>query len=281
MSARPTVLVIGAQKAATTTVYELLRRHPDIHLPAEVKETNFFIDEGSWDRGLDWYEGLYEPGRDHRHRGDISPAYTAFPLFRHAPERAASLVPDARLVYVVREPVERMVSAWTQLSADGHEHRPLADALLHEAHYAQLSSYGLQLDRWLEHFPLEALLVVRSEDLLADPGEVLDQVLAHLSLPPGWRPDALGGRWNTSAGKTTVPRALRTAAALLRTAGADRLAVELGPKGRVGRRLRRPVAPDAGRLDAALAADLRRLFDADLRRLREIVGPGLDLWGIA
>lgn len=277
----PTFLVIGAQKAATTTLYELLRRHPDIYLPPDVKETSFLLDEVNWHKGVAWYESLFEPGAGHRHRGECSPAYTIFPRFRHCPERAASLMPDARLVYLIRHPVERMVSAWVQLVGAGFEHRPLDVALRYDAGYAQTSSYALQLDRWLARYDRDQLLVVRSDDLAAEPGPTLDLVLAHLGLDTGWRPPELGQSWNTSDEKTTVPGWCLRAGAALQAAGAQQRALAFGPKGAVGRRFRRPIAPEATRLDPDLAADLSLLFRDDLARLREIVGPDLDLWGLA
>lgn len=273
---RPTFLVIGAQRAATTTLYAWLREHPAIFLP-RLKETNFLLDVGAWDRGVAWYESLYEAGASHAHRGDVSPAYTLFPRFRHAPERAAEVVPEARLVYLVREPVSRMVSAWAQLVGAGFEHRPLDEALRREAHYTWGSCYALQLERWLAHFERERLLVLRTEDLAADPGGALDRVLAHLGLPPGWRPEQPRAL-NATAGKQTVPRPLHRAAAALEAAGLARPARALGPTGRLGRRVARPLPPP--RLDPGLARDLAALFRDDVARLRALVGPEMDLWGL-
>lgn len=275
---RPTFLVIGAQKAATTTIWGWLRQHPDVYLPV-VKETNHLLDVGTWDRGLGWYESLFAGGAGHRHRGDVSPAYTMFPLFRHAPERAAEVVPGARLVYLVRHPVDRMVSAWAQLVGAGFEHRDLADALLHEAHYTHASMYGLQLDRWLAHHAREDLLVLRSDDLAVDPDGLLDRLLSHLGLPTGWRPDDAGRAWNRTDQKQTVPRPVRRLGRTVRAAGFTRAAHALGPEGRVGRRVARPLRFSP--LDPGLAADLADVFRADFVRLRQIVGDEMDLWGLA
>jgi hypothetical protein len=106
-------------------------------------------------------------------------------------------------------------------------------------------------------------------------------VLVHLGLPAGWRPADLGHSWNTSAGKTTPPRWLRAAAGVARRLGRERLAVRFGPLSRLFGRFARPITPDALALDPELETALHDLFRADLVRLRSLVDPELDVWGLA
>jgi hypothetical protein len=276
----PTFLIIGAQKAATTTLYEVLRQHPDVFMP-DLKETNYFIEQGNLARGQAWYESLFDGAGDALHRGEASPGYTMFPHFRGAPARAAAIVPEVRLIYVIRHPVDRMRSAWTHHTGEGLEDRDLEYALREHAHYQLVSCYGLQVAQWLAEFPREQLLVLRLDDIRDDPGGTLDRVLAHLGLPAGWRPADLGHSWNTSAGKTMPPRWLRAAAGVARRLGRERLAVRFGPLSRVFGRFARPITPDAVALDPDLEIALRDLFRADLVRLRSLVDPELDVWGLA
>jgi hypothetical protein len=274
----PTFLVIGAQKAATTTLHHWFAEHPEVAM-TQVKEANFLLDEGGWSKGLDWYEAQFAHAPDRPHRGDVSPAYTIFPAFRHAPERAAQVVPDARLVYVIREPVDRMVSAWAQLVGAGLEYRTLVQALRHEAHYTMASMYGLQLQRWLDHFDRSALLVVRLDDLADDPGPTFDAILEHVGLEAGWRPAQAASAWNTSERKSTVPGLVHRIGAGARAAGLPSVAWALTPNGRLGRRVARPLPRPE--LDPSFRADLRSLFARDFRDLRAIVGDEMDLWGLA
>ncbi len=275
----PTFLVIGAQKAATTTLHDLLGQRPDVWM-APAKETNFFLEEGAWRLGTEWYESHFDGGRRAAQRGEVSPGYTMFPFYRGVPERASSVVPDARLVYVVRHPVARMVSSWAQGVTEGVERADLVEAMLLRANYLLPSFYGLQAEQWLRAYPRERLLVVRSEDLEADEGGVLDRIATHLGLEPGWRPDAPATRRNASAGKRIARRPQRRLADALGRLGHEGLAVRLGPNGPL-RRLSRTLRDDDLTLPAAVEAALLECFRADLARLRAIVGPDLDLWGLA
>lgn len=275
----PTFMVIGAQKAATTTLDAHLREHPDIAMPRGLKETNFLIDEGNWHRGLEWYESLWEEAGDRPHRGEVSPGYTMFPTFRRAPERAAQLCPQARLVYLIRHPVDRMISSWIQSTEWGLEHRGLATALLESRRYADLSSYGMQLAHWLEHFDREQVLVLRTDDLADSYGDALDRLLAHLGLPTGWRPSAQAPRLNESLDKRAPRGPARLAARALRATGRAGAANRLATRG--GRWMRRPLTQAETQLTPELRSDLAATFRADLAYLRTLVGPDVDLWGLA
>src|SRR5207244_373241 len=131
-------------------------------------------------RGLSWYESLYGPAACARQLGDASPSYSTFPIFLGVPERAAALVPEARIIYTIRHPVRRMVSHWAQATTAGYEHRDLEQATVWGSVYYFSSCYGLQLSQWAAVFPREALLVVRSEDLAERPEPTIDHILTHL-----------------------------------------------------------------------------------------------------
>jgi hypothetical protein len=277
----PTFFIIGAAKAATTALWSTLQEHPDVFFPAQ-KEPNYLLG-GQWaSRGPDWYESLFAPGASVRHRGEASPSYSMFPMFRGVPERAAALAPDARIIYLIRSPVRRMVSHWAQATAAGHEHRPLAEAVVWGSSYYFSSCYGLQLSRWARAVPSDALLVVRSEDLAEQPESTLDRVLDHLGLERGWRPADVNRRTNSLDGKLRVPRPVRTVSGVLRGAGLERAAVGLAKrtprKERAG--LVRPYSRAELDLPGEIEDALTECFRADFRLLREMVGD-LDLYGLA
>ncbi|MFL5822273.1 MAG: sulfotransferase family protein, partial [Solirubrobacteraceae bacterium] len=120
----PTFLIIGAQKAASTALWRMLTEHPDVFIP-EMKETDFLLGTDQSGRGRAWYESLYEAAGEARHRGDASPSYSMFPFFRGVPERAAELVPEARIIYIIRHPVKRMISHWMNATSIGNEYRTI------------------------------------------------------------------------------------------------------------------------------------------------------------
>jgi hypothetical protein len=207
----PDFLILGAQKAGTTALYAYLRSHPAITGPPW-KEVSFF--DRHYRRGEAWYRGnfpnkLYLRGLRARRGtepivGEASPSYLFHPA---APERVASLVPGAHLIALVRNPVDRAYSHYQHEVALGREPMPFEEALEREdermagelermrdaryfSHawwnftYLARGRYAEQLERWLEHFPRERLLVVPSDDLLARPAETYRRVLDFLGAPP-------------------------------------------------------------------------------------------------
>jgi sulfotransferase family protein len=277
----PTFVIIGAQKAATTSLHYYLSAHPDVYIPP-FKETNFFAAEGNWQLGLDWYRSQFAPAGQAGavQVGDVSPGYTMFPYFAGVPERMASVLPDARLIYVLREPVARTHSSYLQGLTDGLEHRPLEEALF-DGRYLLVSCYALQLEQYLEHFDRAQLLVLRAEDLEARPSETFGRLLDFLGLDPGAAAGDFKERYNVSTGKRVPKRRTRAAEGALRRLGSETLASRLREAGRGAPAWSRPLRPEELELDPDLRERLRRCFIADAQRLRAIVGPDLDLWGLA
>ena len=195
-------LVIGAQKAGTTALYAYLRWHPGITGPSW-KEVSFF--DRHWWRGEAWYRGQFPLRAGERLVGEASPTYLFHPL---APERARSLVPDAKLVALLRNPVDRAYSQYQHEVALGREPLSFEDALAAEDDrlageverliedprafsrawwdhtYAARGRYAEQLERWLAVFPREQLLVVPTEELGERPAETYASILDFLGAEP-------------------------------------------------------------------------------------------------
>ena len=200
----PSVLLIGAQRSGTTSLFNYLVRHPAV-LPPLGKEIHYF--DLHYGRGVRWYRGRF-PYR-YRLRGgaitlDASPYYLLHPL---APERAARLVPEVKLVAVLRHPVERAFSHYQHEVRDGRETLAFEDALEQEAarlageeerlrndpdyysfnhhrySYTRRGLYLEQLLRWGAHFPRARLLVLQSEALFREPAKVVGRVQDFLGLP--------------------------------------------------------------------------------------------------
>src|SRR4051812_34415375 len=163
-------------KAGTTSLHSYLAAHPDVFM-AERKELDFFLDDGNWTRGVQWYRDQFAAGRDARARGEVSPSYTKFPAVPHVPERIARVLPEAGLVYLVRDPIERMCSHWRQNAIYEGESRRLDVALVEDPHYLACSRYSLQLDQYVEHFARARILVVTSELLRDDRATTMARVL--------------------------------------------------------------------------------------------------------
>ena len=181
----PTSVVIGAMKAGTVSLRHYLDEHPDVFLGRGGKfgVPDFFTAEYNWPRGRGWYESLFDGAGKAAAIGECSPSYTMAPAFRGVPERMAQVVPDARLVYVVRDPIARMQSMYMHQVSVGRERRR-AEAALLDDRYLGPSLYGFQLAASLDHFDRSQVLVIASEVLRDRPREALSAVFGHLAVDP-------------------------------------------------------------------------------------------------
>jgi hypothetical protein len=206
-------IVIGAQKGGTTSLWRYLRDHPEICMPRS-KEAPFFIGTRvDPDRLVDYMRVLFGDAPAGARLGKATPDY----MIGHpgAPvdvvaERIAAAFPEVRLVAILRDPIERAVSSYGMAVRREQEGRSVDAALgdqldpdeLAEARlnpdptnsYVAAGEYGRILGAYRERFPAGQLLVTFTEDLAQDPGAVLDDVLRHLDLPPGFHPEGLGAR---------------------------------------------------------------------------------------
>lgn len=181
----PDFIVIGAMRAGTTTLHRLLAAHSLVAMSRE-KEPDFFVAERNFDRGLNWYRGLFP--RDGAVRGEASPNYTKCDIFPGVPERISAHLPDVRLIYVLRDPVERLLSHYRFAAAMGRS----VDAGAF-AHMVTTSRYALQLERFRDHFASERILVVDFDELRADPLSVLRRIGIFVGVPDGWEASIRAG----------------------------------------------------------------------------------------
>ena len=181
----PTFVVIGAMKAGTVSLCHYLQDHPSVFLAHGGKfgEPHYFVAERNWSRGRGWYESLFDDGSGAAAIGECSPCYTWAHVYPGVPERMAQVIPEARLVYVVRDPIARMQSMYMHQVSAGRERRRPEVALLDDR-YLWPSRYGFQLAAFLDHFDRGQVLVIASEVLRDRPCEVLNAVFDHLAVDP-------------------------------------------------------------------------------------------------
>jgi hypothetical protein len=222
----PNLIVIGAQKCGTTALHEYLDLHPQVAM-SRPKELDFFVEQHNWGRGRGWYERHF--AADAPVRGESSPSYTNYPEFRGVAERAAELVPDAKLVYLVRDPLDRIVSHYLHNRALGRGY-PMIEAQLGDLRnsvFVAHSLYHVQLRRYLRVFPESSILVVDQADLLADRRGTLGRVFGFLGVAPDFDSPDFDRVHHVSAEKALDGRPLpvpRIESALRR-----RLVKRLGP----------------------------------------------------
>jgi hypothetical protein len=191
----PTFLIIGAPKAGTTSLASYLAAHPDVFV-AEEKEVHFF--DRQFDRGVDWYRSRFADAGAARAIGDASPTYM---YLDHALDHITETVPDARLVAVLRNPVDRAYSHfWWERALT--ERRSFAEAVRQEIsegeatprrrRYLQGGFYLGRLEEVVRRFPREQLLVVVLEDIRNDLDRVYAEVCRHIGVDDTYRPEHLG-----------------------------------------------------------------------------------------
>lgn len=161
--ALPTFIIIGAMKAGTTSLFRHLATHPDISV-STTKETDFFLGRHEYERGLDWYRSLFDPEKPVR--GEASPNYTKLSLARHdVAEAIAAVVPDVRLIFSARDPIDRLVSHWMHNAAHGREQSSFGRAIRRDDKYVDASRYAYQLAPFVHVFGRERILILDSDDL--------------------------------------------------------------------------------------------------------------------
>ncbi|MEO1129455.1 MAG: sulfotransferase [Planctomycetota bacterium] len=180
----PNFLVIGAQKSATSTLCTLLAEHSDVFM-TDPKEPFFFSHDEFWNEGWQWYEALFEGASGARALGEGSTTYTQHHLYPDAPQRIAQHLPDARLIYIVRDPFERIESQYMHLrSKGGRETLPFAEAVRTRPAYIDNSLYDHQLSFYREAYPDDQLLVLFFEDFKADQQGILRQCFEFIGVNP-------------------------------------------------------------------------------------------------
>ena len=221
----PDFLILGTQRGGTTSLYEWLSRHPGV-VPAREKEVHYF--DFQMARGPGWYRAHFPARGRHPRRltGEASPFYLFHP---RVPGRVRRLVPAARLIVLLRDPVARAHSHYRLQRRAGVEPLATFEAAVaaepgrlrgeaarvraedgyysHHFHHHSYLARGLyheQLERWFEHFPREQFLILRSEELHAAPARFFGRVRAFLDLPPT-PPDAAHVHLNHQPGEGLNP----------------------------------------------------------------------------
>jgi hypothetical protein len=224
---KPDFLVIGAMKCATSTVCAYLEDHRSVFM-VQNGEPNFFSDNENWAKGSEWYAQFFEGRGAETFCSEGSNNYTHDAIYPHSAERMADFCPDAKLIYMVRHPVQRIIASWIQKRANQGDNVPSTlDRAVREMpdHFIDESLYWRQLSQYRAHFADDRIFIGFMEDLKADGPAFMARLCGFLNIPPT---EALERpHLNPSAGKR-VPSELYTA--VRRMPGVKALA-RLTPKG--------------------------------------------------
>ena len=164
----PDFLIIGAQKSGTTTLYADLECQAAICM-SSVKEPSVLVRFAEPEEAARYYGHLFEAQSSHRRFGEASTLYTQIPTYSGIPERARRILgPDLRLLYVLRNPVERALSHHYHAYSRGRAGRDVDHAVRADPMFVDHGRYAMQLQAWLDQFGRDAVLVRRFEDYVVD-----------------------------------------------------------------------------------------------------------------
>jgi len=171
----PDFLGIGAMKCGTTSLHHYLNQHPELILP-DKKESNFFYKQHLYEKGTDWYRSLFRGSG--RISGEISPNYAKSHFVPEMAERIHALLPNVKLIFVVRNPIDRMISHHAHNCGKGVEHRTLESMIneLPESNYLQTTRYFFQLSFYLKYFDRDQILLICSEELRKEPHRIMEKI---------------------------------------------------------------------------------------------------------
>jgi hypothetical protein len=286
----PTFFIIGAAKSGTTSLAYYLGLHPEIHM-SPVKEPHFFAGpenglpypKSRVDR-LEDYERLFET--DLLVRGEASPSYSQYARRTGVPARIKESVPDAKLVYIVRDPIARTISHYGHWSATG-ERRSLRDSLADAESLTNIYTcggrYATQLEQYLQVFPQEQILVLDQHELRRDRAATLRKTYAFLDVDPSFT----SVDFDRQLGTREEHRSYGSRYAQLRQR------VSMGALSRLPKPLRRqmrrgveaveskvlpPVEPPT--LDEDMRERLLELYRPEVERLRALTGEPFASWSL-
>lgn len=271
---------IGAQKCASTWLYDILADHPEVVLSTH-KEVDFFSYE--YERGFQWYERQFPENPQSKLCGEISPSYF---VDLDTPARLRAFAPDAKILVSLRDPVERAVSNHRHEVRLGNFTGPdfsFEAGMRNNPMYLEQSRYGTQLRRWQEFFPRSQILVVFQEDIRKDPRKVARQVYLFLGIDTDHVPAALEKRSNEShlyksRGIENMRKSIRE---LLRSIGMDgvwRAAQAFGLQGlyrRLNRSSPKSLIPP---LSPSTEQRLRQQLENEITTVELMVGRTLAEW---
>lgn len=266
-SLAPNLLVVGAMKASSTTFYELITRHPDVWFASE-KEPHYFTSpeygqEAAWQKYLQFFANAPTSAR---YRGEASTGYTKLPHFGSTPSRIRESLGSPKMIYLIRDPVERSISNFKHSYLAGHycEGTTLGEAIEADPILLDASCYARQIEAYWQEFGREQLLIIPTDQLHSETASVMRRVETFLELPAydGWNQplaasnsqQSLGG---TMALQSKLPRPLLSMLRKLIPAGLrGSLKSRLAPPRQVP-----PVSPqDRQLVFERLADDLQQLL---------------------
>jgi len=183
MRNKPNLFLVGAMKSATTSLHNYLDCHPEIFMTQEPwKEPNFFVKELNNTKGINWYLSLFDEVHEEKYIGESSTDYTKFPNYKDAYKEIPEFSPNAKIIYIMRDPIERAVNQyWWEVQYSG-EGRGMKSGILQNDWIMNTSYYAKQIKPYIELFGFDNVYTLTTEELIKNPNEVMENVFSWLGV---------------------------------------------------------------------------------------------------
>ena len=194
--------MVGSMKSGSNTLYNYLDEHPDIFMSKRpLKEPRYFVEEMNWSKGEDWYLSLFEAAGTESILGEASQHYSWIPHYTGVAEKIAQFNPEARILYLMRDPVDRTISHyWWDVQWSG-EGRDMLSAIQTMKHFTDVSNYAMQLKPYIEIFGRDRVMAITVEELTDNTVETLQSIFKWLEVDASFVPEKLNRRDNVSPKK--------------------------------------------------------------------------------
>jgi Sulfotransferase family len=265
---RPNLFVVGAMKSGTTYLHRLLGSHPSIFM-SQPDEPSYFVEPDQlrkvwpqmWQRGY-WrseqrYLDLFADAGDATLLGEASTNYSKLPQIRGVAARIAEFNPNARVVYVMRDPVDRAISHYWHMVRYQAEHRTILEAVTRDPQYTDVGHYAMQLAPYLDRFGTSGVTTLTLERLTSAPQATLSELYGWLGVDRTYVPDEIGKAEHETPSHVVQARGR----GVLRRLGRSRPARALRPvvAGRIWRLTSGVAGKDVDRGSVELDEVIRRL----------------------
>ena len=263
----PTFLYIGAARAGSTWMYEILREHPDVFVP--VAKDIYFFDK-HYGRGLEWYRSFFESAGGRRAIGELSHDYY---LSAEAAVRIARDLPDVRLICCLREPLDWALSAYVFNQGTGHSAGLTFEQYIRRPQIVHQIQYAARLTPFFGLFPRSRMKVLFFDQLQNDSEGFARQLYEYIGVDPAFESPTIQTRVNAAHKPRLqlMPRAAYRIGGLLRASGAANIVGAIKRHRLTERFLYRP-RPERPAVDPAVAAGLRQSLAEDLAALQRLLG---------
>ena len=212
----PSFIVVGAQKSGTTSLYNYLKVHPEIFLPAQ-KELEFFSKDALYNKGMAFYRDTwFSDLRGKATVGEVSPQYT---MFDAVPERIKSHLPEVKLLFILRNPIDRAYSHYKMAIRRGLVTKDFSDSVRDllsrgavpdklrdsETDFLLFGEYGRITARFAEYFPKQQMHFASFEELVQSPKETMQNIFRFLGVNSDTVPKNIGRTYHRG-GEMRFPR---------------------------------------------------------------------------